>query len=495
MTASNNTAFPFTTNPFADASSVAKIVINEPATVQSKAPVTAITTTSVFDLNFELKPPTAFDDYIGNRGIVNDMVNNLITFHNSRVMAKMKLSTGSSVILHGPGGTGKTLFAKKSFEAAQQISAQYGEYGLKFKWYQFKCSEIVSKYRGEAILNINAKFDEIYAYFAENPLNKAIILFDEFDSLARSVQGSSENDEAKNLLNELKILLADDRLQSNAILIACTNKYEDLDEAVVRDGRFNTKVFIDYTKPLEDIKKLINFFLNLKEVGEEITDDFVDNLSKVFFASGITTPAMIKTLVERAVLNSTNEMVLKHPMFNFQIFDDHLVSSKLSKSLIIRYFDEKHLYSSMTATVQDLYQRVDDQERVALMKAIIGTIAPLDDNRNTKGHPEYEDPLLAICRVKPGNLNPEDPNLTCEEIRAELFYFRERLDQVAKDNANIQRLKSLADKLTELETPAIPAASTEVVEGEIVETLAIEQEKSNDSLALAIVKYSYPEDN
>jgi AAA+ superfamily predicted ATPase len=450
--------------------------------------------------------PTSFNDYIGNQGIIDTMIEQLITYHNTNVMEMMALNAGSSIILHGPGGTGKTLFAKKAFQAAQQIAEQYGEHGLRFKWFEFKCSEIVSKYRGEAVININAKFKEISDYINSHPQNKAFVLFDEFDSLARTVQGQSENDEAKNILNELKILLANDLLQANSILIACTNNFDMLDEAVVRDGRFNNKIFIDYTTAMDDIRKLVKFFLKLKSVSEEISDGFIEQLVKLLFASGITTPVMVKNIIDRAVVNSTNEMVRVHPMFNFQIIKEHTMSAKISKQLIIRYFDEKHLHSSLLITVEDLLQRVNDTDRLSLIRAILPIIVPEDDTRNIKGHPDYIDPILAICRVKPGNLRYDDPNITAEEIRCELFYYRERLDLVAKDPDNIQRLKALADKLTELETPPVVVSEnvisqnpdSEIEVGELVEdddTITPDStvESNPDALALAIVKYSYPE--
>ncbi len=447
-----------------------------------------------------MQEPTAFSGYIGNPEIVKDMIDQLIAFHNSNVMKTMNLPTASSIILHGPGGTGKTLFAKLSFQAAQEISQQFGENGFRFKWFEFECSKLVSKYRGEFELNLQKEFNAIFAYVDEHPLNKAVILFDEFDSIAGAVKGSSDDTTSIRVLNALKVNLSRDQIQEGCLLIACTNNYDELDEAVVRDGRFNKKIFIDYTKSIDDIRKLVKFFLTRKELIQEISEEYIEGIVKVLFASGITTPSMVNTLVERAVLNSTKELIRKHPSFNFQIVVDHNISAATSKRLIILYFDEKHLHGSFETTASDLTQRVDDTERLQLIQAILPTIKPKVDFRNEIGHPQYEDPLKAICRVKPGSLDPNDPSLTAEEIKAELFYYKERLDQLKNDSKQIQRLSLLAEKLANLpKSPEVTqAAQTDqtssnkdsVIDAEIVKENGPELTEE-DNLATALVVYSY----
>jgi transitional endoplasmic reticulum ATPase len=101
-----------------------------------------------------------------------------------------------------------------------------------------QCSDLVSKYVGETEQNIAAVFQ--YARQA----GPAILFFDEFDALARD-RAKAVNDweisRVNAILTEMDGLIQDAR---QPIVLAATNRIDDLDPAFLRPGRFDRRVLV-----------------------------------------------------------------------------------------------------------------------------------------------------------------------------------------------------------------------------------------------------------
>ena len=128
------------------------------------------------------------------------------------------------VIFTGPPGTGKTLLA--------QIIAN--EAGAAF--YIVSGPTIVSKWMGDSESILRRIFDDA------SKLPKAIIFFDEIDSIAEHRQGDT-HEASKRLVAQLLTLLDGfDRSGGNIVVIAATNRIQDVDEALLRPGRFDWEI-------------------------------------------------------------------------------------------------------------------------------------------------------------------------------------------------------------------------------------------------------------
>jgi transitional endoplasmic reticulum ATPase len=128
------------------------------------------------------------------------------------------------VIFTGPPGTGKTLLAQI---IAREANAAF---------YIISGPSIVSKWVGdsEGILR------SIFTDAAQQ--EKAIIFFDEIDSIAEHRKGDS-HEASKRLVAQLLTLIDGfDRSGSNIVVIAATNRVQDVDEALLRPGRFDWEV-------------------------------------------------------------------------------------------------------------------------------------------------------------------------------------------------------------------------------------------------------------
>jgi cell division protease FtsH len=135
------------------------------------------------------------------------------------------------VLLAGPPGTGKTLLAR----------AVAGEANAPF--FSIAASEFV-----EAIVGVGAsRVRDLFAQAKEAA--PAIVFIDELDAIGRSrtsgVAGfSGGNDEREQTLNQILTEMDGFDPSTNVIVIGATNRPDVLDQALLRPGRFDRRVFV-----------------------------------------------------------------------------------------------------------------------------------------------------------------------------------------------------------------------------------------------------------
>ncbi|MBQ5840833.1 MAG: ATP-dependent zinc metalloprotease FtsH, partial [Clostridia bacterium] len=134
------------------------------------------------------------------------------------------------VLLVGPPGTGKTLLAK----------AVAGEAGVPF--YSISGSDFVEMYVGVGASRVRDLFETA----KKNPA--AIIFIDEIDAVGRH-RGAGlggGHDEREQTLNQLLVEMDGFSSNEGVIVMAATNRPDILDPALLRPGRFDRQVTVDY---------------------------------------------------------------------------------------------------------------------------------------------------------------------------------------------------------------------------------------------------------
>lgn len=129
-----------------------------------------------------------------------------------------------SLLLMGPPGCGKTMFVK----------AMANELGLVF--IAIKGPQLSSKYIGESERQLREVFS------LAKRLAPSVLFFDEIDSIAhkRTAARTYTND----IVNQLITEMDDVSVDSKVMVVGATNRPETLDPAVIRQGRFNRRIYI-----------------------------------------------------------------------------------------------------------------------------------------------------------------------------------------------------------------------------------------------------------
>lgn len=145
-----------------------------------------------------------------------------------------------NLIFHGPPGTGKTFMAK----------ALATEIGLPFV--KLSGADVTSKYVNQTPQEINDLFRE--AERVANSEGGAIVFLDELDTVLKKRDDSlsRSHEEDKKAVNEFLNHL-ENTGDNNVVFIGATNRLDSLDEAGIRRGRIDKKIFVG--KPDKQARK------------------------------------------------------------------------------------------------------------------------------------------------------------------------------------------------------------------------------------------------
>jgi cell division protease FtsH len=130
------------------------------------------------------------------------------------------------ILLHGPPGTGKTLLAKAVASAS----------GANF--YSQSASSFVEMFAGLGAARIRKLFEEA----RKNA--PAIIFIDELDAVGASRTGGGFHREHDQTLNQLLVELDGFDHRDEVVVMAASNRIQDLDAALLRPGRFDRQVLV-----------------------------------------------------------------------------------------------------------------------------------------------------------------------------------------------------------------------------------------------------------
>ncbi len=183
------------------------------------------------------------------------------------------------VLLVGPPGTGKTLLAR----------AVAGEANAPF--FSISGSDFVEMYVGVGASRVRDLFDQA------KKNSPAIIFIDEIDAVGRhrGAGMGGGHDEREQTLNQLLVEMDGFGANEGVIVIAATNRPDILDPALLRPGRFDRQVTVNYpdTKGREEI-------LKVHAKGKPIAPDV--DLKSIAHATVGYTGADLENLLNEAAL-------------------------------------------------------------------------------------------------------------------------------------------------------------------------------------------------
>ncbi|MBE6732485.1 MAG: ATP-dependent zinc metalloprotease FtsH [Ruminococcaceae bacterium] len=188
------------------------------------------------------KKKTTFADVAGADEEKEEMVEIVDFLKAPKKFNEMGARIPKGVLLVGPPGTGKTLLAR----------AVAGEAGVPF--FSISGSDFVEMYVGVGASRVRDLFGEA----KKNA--PAIIFIDEIDAVGRQ-RGAGlggGHDEREQTLNQLLVEMDGFGMNEGVIVMAATNRPDILDKALLRPGRFDRQITVNYpdVKGREEILKV-----------------------------------------------------------------------------------------------------------------------------------------------------------------------------------------------------------------------------------------------
>ena len=204
-------------------------------------------------MQVEESPGVVYEDIGGLEDQIRDVREAVeIPLENPGMFDEVGIDPPAGVLLHGPPGTGKTMLAKA---VANKTNATF---------IRMAGSELVHKFIGEGARLVRDLFQ-----LAEEE-EPAIIFIDEIDAIASKRTESKTSGDAEVQRTMMQLLSNMDGFEErgNIRIIAATNRFDMLDEAILRPGRFDR--LIEVPKPDETARERI-FHIHTR--GMNLADD------------------------------------------------------------------------------------------------------------------------------------------------------------------------------------------------------------------------------
>ena len=175
----------------------------------------------------------------------------------------------AGILLEGPPGTGKSLCAK--------TIAQEGNMNFK----SIVASDLVQKYVGESAKRIEKEFNDLIK------AGGGIMFIDEIDAIGIQRSSSDENKEYRAALNKLLACMSE-ASDNNVIVICATNMKDQLDPALIREGRIDKVIKVplpDYESRVKLFELYVNKLKHEDDIDYSRLADKTDGRSGAFIAA------------------------------------------------------------------------------------------------------------------------------------------------------------------------------------------------------------------
>ena len=186
----------------------------------------------------------------------------------SRSTTTFEIEPPAGVLFHGPSGCGKTM-------AARCLAAS-----LHLPIIQVRATDVLDKWLGGSEAFLRSLFSRARA------ASPCILFLDEVDAIANN-RSDDDNELASRvlstLLNELDGVSTGARL-CRVLVVACTNRLDALDAALLRPGRLEEHLHLDLPS-ITDLSEILHLFVQSMPLDESVD---LEGLARDLFNRGAT---------------------------------------------------------------------------------------------------------------------------------------------------------------------------------------------------------------
>jgi SpoVK/Ycf46/Vps4 family AAA+-type ATPase len=222
---------------------------------------------------------------------------------NAKLAKELGLKPSKGILLYGPPGCGKTLIAKaiaSTVIGAKRVDAEAFTY--------IKGGELLSMYVGQTEQRIASIFKNAREYSAKTG-KRSVIFIDEAEALLNK-RGSRRSSDVDSTIVPTFLAEMDGFDEHGPFMLLSTNLPNSLDEAVIREGRIDSKIEI-FRPTSADSFDIFKIHLNKVKIAEDI-DDLAKFATDTLFAhqaSSNVSGAMIETIVDTAIRKALSRKV------------------------------------------------------------------------------------------------------------------------------------------------------------------------------------------
>ncbi|EMA50734.1 proteasome-activating nucleotidase Pan1 [Halococcus salifodinae] len=219
-------------------------------------------------MEVEESPGVDYDDIGGLAEQMNEVRETVeLPLESPEMFDDVGIQPPSGVLLHGPPGTGKTMLAKA---VANQTDATF---------IKMAGSELVHKFIGEGAKLVRDLFEVAREH------EPAVIFIDEIDAIASKRTDSKTSGDAEVQRTMMQLLSEMDGFEERGEIriIAATNRFDMLDRAILRPGRFDR--LIEVPKPDAEGREKI-FAIHTQEMNLADDVEFSELAADATDASG-----------------------------------------------------------------------------------------------------------------------------------------------------------------------------------------------------------------
>jgi cell division protease FtsH len=247
-----------------------------------------------------------FKDIAGNIEAKQELIEVVDFLRNPKKYLEIGAKIPKGVLLTGSPGTGKTLLAR----------AVAGEAGVLF--FHISGSEFVEMFVGVGASRVRDLFDQA------KKASPAIIFIDEIDAIGRqrgNGSGGNGHDEREQTLNQILVEMDGFEPTNKLVVMAATNRPDVLDEALLRPGRFDRRVYLDLPDRKDRLailkiharnKKIVEG-INLEVVAERTPGFSGADLESLMNESAILAARRNKKEIEQTEILESIEKVMIGP--------------------------------------------------------------------------------------------------------------------------------------------------------------------------------------